>query len=127
MAIRNVLAFIAVRDIDAAIRWYKMLLGREPDTQPMQGLAEWQFEAGGWLQVHENKQLAGRSSVTFVETDVDDRIKQLQRAGIEPKSVVRGEQVSLAIITDPDGNQIVFAHGKGEKHRAVNGEATASL
>jgi hypothetical protein len=98
MAIRNVLAFIAIRDIEAAIRWYKMLLGREPDTQPMQGLAEWQFEAGGWLQVHENKQLAGRSSVTFVETDVDARIKQLQRVGIEPKSVVRGEQVSLAII-----------------------------
>jgi predicted enzyme related to lactoylglutathione lyase len=126
MAIRNVLAFVAVREIEAAIRWYMMLLGREPDTQPMKGLAEWQFEAGGWLQVHENKQLAGRSSVTFVETDVDDRIKQLQRAGIEPKSVVRGEQVSVAIITDPDGNQIVFAHGNGEKHRAVNGEATAS-
>ena len=46
--------------------------------------------------------------MTFVETDVDDRIKQLQRAGIEPKSVVRGEQVSLAIITDLDGNQVVM-------------------
>jgi hypothetical protein len=125
MAIRNVLAFVAVRDIEAAIRWYKMLLGREPDTQPMKGLAEWQFEAGGWLQVHENKQLAGRSSVTFVETDVDDRIKQLQRAGIEPKSVMRGDQVSVVIITDLDGNQMVFAQGKGENHRAVDGEATA--
>jgi hypothetical protein len=104
MALKNVLAFTAVRNIEAAIRWYKMLLRREPDTQPMKGLAEWQFEAGGWLQVHENKQMAGRSSVTFVETDVDDRIKQLQRAGIEPKSSMRGEQV-----TDPDGNQIVFA------------------
>jgi hypothetical protein len=63
--------------------------------------------------------------VTFVETDVDDRIKQLQRAGIEPKSVVRGEQVSLAIITDLDGNQVVFAQGEGEKDRTVNGEAAA--
>ena len=119
MALKNVLAFIAVRDIDAGIRWYKMLLGREPDTQPMKGLAEWQFEAGGWLQVNENKQLAGRSSVTLVETDLDDRIKQLKKAGIEPKSVMRGEHVSVITITDPDGNQVVFAHGKGEKHRAV--------
>jgi catechol 2,3-dioxygenase-like lactoylglutathione lyase family enzyme len=126
MALKNALAFIAVRDIEAATRWYTMLLGREPDTQPMKGLAEWQFEAGGWLQVHENKQMAGRSSVTFVETDVDDRIKQLQTAGIAPKSAMRDEQVSLVIITDPDGNQIVFAQGKGEKHRAVNGEATIS-
>ena len=120
MALKNALAFIAVRDIEAATRWYKMLLGREPDTQPMKGLAEWQFEAGGWLQVHENKQLAGRSSVTLVETDVDVRIKQLERAGIEPKSAMRGEQVSVVI-----GKQIVFAQGKGKKHRA-NGEATVS-
>lgn len=32
MAVRNVLAFIAVRDIEAAILWYNMLLGRQPDT-----------------------------------------------------------------------------------------------
>jgi len=83
-------------------------------------LAEWQFEAGGWLQVHENKQLAGRSSVTFVET-----ILIIASSKIEPKSVMRGEQVSVVIITDLDGNQVIFAQGKGEKHRAVNGEATA--
>ena len=121
MALKNVLAFIAVRDIEEGTRWYKMLLGRDPDTQPMKGLAEWQFEAGGWLQVNENKQLAGRSSVTLVETDLDDRIKQLKKAGIEPKSLMRGEYVSVVVITDPDGNQVVFAQGKGEKHRAVVG------
>jgi hypothetical protein len=37
-----------------------------------------------------------------------------------------GDQVSVAIVSDPDGNQLVFAHGKGEKHRAVNGEVVAS-
>jgi hypothetical protein len=119
MTLKNVLAFIAVRDIEEGARWYKMLVGREPDTLPMKGLVEWQFEAGGWLQVNENKQLAGRSSVTFVETDLDDRIKKLKKAGIEPKSVLRGDHVSVIIITDPDGNQVVFAQGKGEKHRAV--------
>ena len=92
----------------------------------MKGFVEWRFEAGGWLQVHENKQLAGRSSVTLVETDVEHRIKQLQKAGIQPKSAMLGDQVSVAIVSDPDGNQLVFAHGKGEKHRAVNGEVVAS-
>lgn len=103
--LKNVLAYSAVRDIDEAIRWYTMLIGREPDTQPMKGLAEWHFEAGGWLQVNENKLLAGRSSVTMVETDIEDRIKQLKKAGIEPKSVMR-DQVSVATITYPDGNQM---------------------
>src|SRR6476660_5255850 len=114
--LKNVLAFAAVRDINDAVRWYKMLLGREPDTRPMQGLAEWKFEAGGWLQVNENMQLAGRSSITLVETDMDDRINKLKKAGIEPKSVMRGEQVSVVIVTDPDANQVVFAQGNDEKH-----------
>jgi hypothetical protein len=35
------LAFAAVRYIEAGNRWYKMLLGRDPETQPMAGLAEW--------------------------------------------------------------------------------------
>ena len=117
--LKNALAFAAVRDIEDGIRWYKMVLGRKPDTQPMTGLAEWQFEAGGWLQVNENKQLAGRSSITLVETDFEERLKQLKKAGIEPRLVSRGEEVSVVIITDPDGNRIVFAQGKDEKHRAT--------
>jgi hypothetical protein len=57
--------------------------------------------------------------VTLVETDLDDRIKQLKKAGIEPKSVMRGEHVSVVMITDPAGNQVVFAHGMGEKHQPL--------
>ena len=44
-----------------------------------------------------------------------------KKASIEPNSVMRGEHVSVGMITDPDGNQVVLAHGKGEKHRAVIG------
>ncbi len=117
--IKNALAFLAVRDIVDGIRWYSMLFGREPDTQPMAGLAEWQFEAGGWLQLNENGQLAGRSSITLVETDMDERMQMLTRAGIKPKSFVNGEFVSVITIADPDGNQIVFAQGKDQKHRAT--------
>ena len=117
--LKNVLAFIAVRDISDGIRWYKMLLGREPDTQPMQDLAEWQFEGGGWLQLNENAVLAGRSSITLVETDIDDRMTMLIRAGIKPRSFVKGDYVNVVTISDPDGNQVVFAQGKDEKHRAA--------
>jgi hypothetical protein len=117
--LKNVLAFAAVRDINDAVRWYKMLLGREPDTRPMQGLAEWKFEAGGWLQVNENMQLAGRSSNTLVETDMSERMKMLTRAGFKPKSFVNGPAISIITITDPDGNQVVFAQGKDENHRST--------
>ena len=59
--------------------------------------------------------------MTLVETDLDDRINQLKKAGIEPKSVMRREQVSVVIVADPDGNQVVFAQGRGERYRAVVG------
>lgn len=117
--LKNALAFVAVRDISSGVRWYRMVLGRDPDVQPMRGLAEWNFKGGGWLQVNENTRLAGRSSVTLVETDIDERMIMLAKAGIKPKSFVKGERVSIITISDPDGNQVVFAHGKDENHRST--------
>ena len=43
----------------------------------------------------------------------------LIRAGIKPKSFVKGDYVNVVTVTDPDGNQVVFAQGKDEKHRAA--------
>jgi hypothetical protein len=63
--------------------------------------------------------LAGRSSITLVETDIDDRMAMLIKGGIKPRSFVKGDHVNVVTITDPDGNQVVFAQGKGEKHRAA--------
>ena len=117
--LKNVLAFIAVRDIDEAIRWYRIVLGREPDVRPMEDLAEWKFDGGSWLQVNENKQLAGRSSITLVETDMDERMDMLIKAGIKPKSFAQGSAVSVVIVADPDGNQVVFAQGKDNDHRST--------
>jgi len=117
--LKNALAFAAVRDLDEAVRFYRTLLGREPDVRPMQGLAEWKFESGGWLQVNENQTLAGRSSVTLVETDMNERMNMLLETGIKPTSFVQGEAVSVVIIDDPDGNHIVFAQGKDENLRST--------
>lgn len=117
--LKNVLAYIAVRNITDSIRWYTMLLGRPPDKKPMEGLAEWKFEAGGWLQVNESLLLAGRSSITLVETDMSGRMDMLAKASIKPKSFINGELVSVITISDPDGNQIVFAQGKDENHRST--------
>ena len=58
-------------------------------------------------------------SVTLVETDMDERLNTLLQAGIKPTSFVQGEAVSVVIIDDPDGNQIVFAQGKDDNHRST--------
>jgi hypothetical protein len=118
MSVKSALAFVAVRDLKSAKSWYEKLLGKAPDTNPMDELYEWQFPAG-WLQLVEDKTRAGSSSVTLVETDFEKRITDLEAAGLTTQKPMRSEQLDIVILQDPDGNQIVFAHGKTASHRAV--------
>jgi hypothetical protein len=46
-------------------------------------------------------------------------MSMLTKAGIKPKSFVQGDAVSVVIIADPDGNQVVFAQGKDLNHRST--------
>ncbi|WP_457299288.1 VOC family protein [Phyllobacterium sp. P5_D12] len=121
MEVINVLAGVAVKDLSDSGPWYERLFGRPPDMRPMNGLLEWEFEKGGWLQVFEVKRGAGGSFVTLVETSVDDRIEDLKAKGIEIVSTsgADGDAVKTAIIKDPDGNQIVFARGVDDIHRST--------
>ena len=116
MSIRNALAGIAVRDLEASINWYARLLGRAPDSRPMDGLAEWEFPSGGWIQVFQDRARAGSSSVTLADDDVGSRIADLLSKGIPIESKSEGPAVSLATITDLDGNRIVFAEGRDTDH-----------
>lgn len=113
MAVTNALAGIAVSRLAHAIAWYRRLLDRLPDTQPMEGLAEWAFPEGGWIQIFEDEARAGRSSVTLVEDDLDGRLGDLARKGIAVETTSSSEQVKVAIVRDPDGNLVVFAQPLG--------------
>ena len=117
--LKNVLAGIAVTDLEKAEVWYDNLFERAPDTRPMDELVEWHFPDGGWLQVFADPNRAGHSSITIVETDFQKRLEELNRLGIKILSVTQGDKVKICIVHDPDGNQIVFAQGSAESHRAV--------
>ncbi len=109
MPVTNALAGIAVNEIEAAIHWYSQLLGRGPDQRPMPNVAEWQFEKGGWIQIFEDEDRAGASSMTLVETDLDKRIADLKAKDIPIQSRTNSPKTRTAIIEDEDGNRIVFA------------------
>ena len=119
MPLKNVLAGIAVSNLEHAEVWYDNLLGRAPDTRPMDELVEWEFPGGGWLQVFVSQERAGRCSITLVETDFDARLQQLNNLKVRIQSVIQGDAVKTCIVHDPDGNQIVFAQGFDQNHRAV--------
>ena len=112
MSIVNALAGIAVKDIDVAVDWYEQILG--PASRPMDEVAEWQLPNGGCVQVFEDGNRAGLSSVTLMVEDLDHQIAGLESRGIRIDETSRSDLVDVAIVQDQDGNQVVFAHAKSD-------------
>ena len=63
----------------------------------------------------------GRETIKSRPTSITRSISSGKPA-LKAKSVMRGEHVGVVIISDPDGNQVVFVQGNGERHRAVAGK-----
>lgn len=109
MSIDNAIASLAVKDAAAAVRWYEALFGRRADSIPMAQLAEWRFPRGGWLQVYELPERAGKGSITLAVTDLEGIAAHLKTLGIETSQRTSSAQVNTLTIVDPDGNRIAFA------------------
>ncbi len=108
MVIQNALASVAVRDLDAAIRWYAQVLGTPADT-PMPEVAEWRFPRGGALQLYHAPERAGNGSCTLAVDDIDEVGRTLAALGIDTSQRAANDAVETLMITDPDGNHIAFA------------------
>jgi predicted enzyme related to lactoylglutathione lyase len=113
MAIRNVLASVAVKDLSAAIGWYERLFGRSADSRPMPEVAEWKFDRGGWLQIYQLPERAGSGSFTLVVEGLENEIAWVEKLGIDTRQRTSDDKVKTLMITDPDGNHIAFAEVVG--------------
>ena len=107
--IKNAIASVAVSDVLKAAEWYERLFGRPADAAPMKGLAEWKFEDGGWLQVYQAPDRAGRGSCTLAVTDLAGEVSRLQQAGFATSELTQTATVMVMMIKDPDGNSIALA------------------
>jgi predicted enzyme related to lactoylglutathione lyase len=114
MSIENAIASVAVEDLAAAVRWYRALLGRAPDSTPMPEVAEWRFPRGGWLQVYQLPERAGNGSVTLAVTDIDELTAHVGKLGIDTSQRTSSARVKTLMIVDPDGNHIAFAEAFDE-------------
>jgi predicted enzyme related to lactoylglutathione lyase len=109
MSIENALASVAVKDLKAAVAWYEQLFERPPDSTPMPEVAEWKFPRGGWLQVYQLPERAGRGSFTLAVSDIKEVVTHAQKLGIDTSNMTSGARVKTLMIVDPDGNHIAFA------------------
>jgi predicted enzyme related to lactoylglutathione lyase len=109
MPIDNAIASLAVRDVNAAGKWYEVLLGRRADSRPMPEAAEWKFPRGGWLQIYQLPQRAGTGSCTLSVSDIEETVQHVRTLGIDVSQRTGGPKVKTLMIVDPDGNHIAFA------------------
>ena len=114
MPIENVLASVAVGDLDAAVKWYEKLLDM-PASRPMTEVAEWRFPRGGGLQVYKLPERAGSGSVTVAVTAIEEQIAHLDHLNIDTSHRTSNDKVKTVMITDPDGNHIAFAEARDPK------------
>ena len=114
MSIENVLAGVAVKNLETSAKWYEQLI-EHPGNKPMERLLEWSLPGGGALQVFLDVQRAGSSSVTFSVKDIDGHMARLIERGITIMNTSKSPNVSTAIILDPDGNQVVLAEQHSDK------------
>jgi predicted enzyme related to lactoylglutathione lyase len=109
MSITNAIASVAVRDLQAAAKWYEKLFGRPADAIAMADVREWQFECGGRVQVYQLVERAGAGSFTLAVKNLDDEVRKLLAMGVDTSARSFGPRVNVVMITDLDGNHIALA------------------
>jgi len=106
---KNLFAGIMTADIKTSAIWYTNLFERESDYSPIDILHESDFSDGGDLQLVEDKERTGKSSITLLVTDIQKIKKTLDEKKISIGEITEGEIAKLITIFDPEKNRITFA------------------
>lgn len=100
---------VACADLDRSVAWFERLFDRAPDQRPMQGLAEWDVGDSGGLQLFQQPENAGHTTLTLIVDDLRAQAARLDGAGLKRGEVEPADETSLVRLRDPDGNLIVLA------------------
>jgi hypothetical protein len=107
--VNDIAAVVAARDYATTRSWYSRILGRDPDLEPIDGVAEWQITATAWVQLVEDADRAGKSAVRFGVDNLAEQVKALNDVGIATSEpIMIADMVRVLDITDPDGNEVSF-------------------
>lgn len=112
MTIATVFAHVSCTDLASSIAWYEKLFGKPPLRRPMPGLAEWQFSASAEVQLYEEKEHAGHSTLTLGVLPLEPERRRLEAAGLAPGPIEQADDFFILRLRDPDGNLIVLASSR---------------
>jgi lactoylglutathione lyase len=110
--IKGISIGIGVNNAQAALSWYKQLLGNIEVMEPVPGLFELKLSETTWLQLDDTGylELGGKSSIIRFETESIENAYELTKkitSDIEEINVVEGV-VKYFDFKDPSGNRLSF-------------------
>lgn len=104
---RELFAGVPVTDYASALPWYERFFGAEPSFLPNDIEAVWEVAEQRYVYIVEDAERAGNALVLSFVDDLDERVAQIARRGIEPSKRETFEGgVSKVIYRDADGNEI---------------------
>jgi hypothetical protein len=104
----SVVGVLPVTDHAKAVTWYQKWIGRAPDVEPMEGIAEWQLAENAWIQVTVDPGPAGHTTVVVGVKDIDAQRSACAAAEVAVGDVNDYGVVKTAEAIDPAGNKILF-------------------
>lgn len=107
--INSVIAVIPVKDFDRALNWYINLFDRNPDMQPMEGIAEWQLVDNAWVQLTVAEECSANATVIVGVDDVEGKRQELLQKDLPAGELIEYPGViKMFEVSDLEGNKISF-------------------
>ena len=114
MNIQKVFVSINARDFSGLSQWYRTLLERDWDREPVPSCHEWDIAGCVLFQVLDNPKQAGAATATFHISDLDKQVERLKEAGFdvpEPQHVEGFDNLRYCEFKDPEGNTVGLVEG----------------
>ena len=110
----DLFAGIPVADYAVALPWYERFFGGQPSFLPNDTEAVWEVAGHRYIYIVQEPERAGNALVLSFVDDLDDRIANIARRGIEPANrETYHNGVTKVIYHDADGNEISFGGAPG--------------
>jgi predicted enzyme related to lactoylglutathione lyase len=112
----DLFAGISISDYEQALTWYEQLLGSPPSFRPHETEAVWELAEHRFLYIEEQAEDAGHAQHAIFVDDLDGRVTQIAGRGLDPvERETYPNGVHKVTFKDPDGNEIGFAGGPGDR------------
>lgn len=106
--IASVVGVLPVTDHAMAVTWYQKWIGRAPDIEPTEGVAEWQLAENAWIQVSVDPESAGRTTIVVGVDDIEAQRSACAAVDVAVGDVSDYGFVKTSEAVDPAGNKILF-------------------